>query len=280
MAGNIKLRPPYKGKEEYIFISYSHRNAPAVMQVVGRLQKDGHRVWYDEGIDPGTEWDENIAQHVKDCHCFVAFLSREYLQSTNCKDELNYARELDKPRLLVYLEDVELPVGMQMRLSRLQAVHKYKYTDEEGFYEKLYDFSALEECKEAPSAVKETPTSPPAEPPKAPEPADEDDDDDDDDDTDQVLLEGFLLFGGMALGIATIIAGVVMWFLDVSWLIWLLATVLPGAIAGGMMGKVIEEKGKWPWIVCGVTAPAVSGILILVIWLVSLLIGFLGGLFS
>lgn len=68
-----------------------------------------YRIWYGEGIDPGTEWDENIAEHVENCGYFIALLSKAYMESSNCKDELNYARELEKPRLLVYLEDVQLP---------------------------------------------------------------------------------------------------------------------------------------------------------------------------
>lgn len=138
---------PYKGNEKYIFVSYSHRNTATVLKIIEHLQNDGYRVWYDEGIDPGTEWDENIANHVEECSCFVAFLSKEYLASSNCKDELNFARELDKPRLLVYLEDVELPGGLRMRLSRLQAIHMYKYTDEDVFFEKLYEFSPLSKCQ-------------------------------------------------------------------------------------------------------------------------------------
>ena len=147
MTDERKILPPYKGEEPYIFVSYSHRNSAKVLSVLDRMQKDGYRIWYDEGIDPGTEWDENIADHVEHCGCFVAFLSKEYLQSMNCKDELNYARELDKPRLLVYLEDVELPGGMRMRLGRLQAVHQYKYADRKVFFEKLYEFSSLSDCK-------------------------------------------------------------------------------------------------------------------------------------
>ena len=34
----------------YIFISYAHANAPAVMQVVEELSARGYRVWYDDGI--------------------------------------------------------------------------------------------------------------------------------------------------------------------------------------------------------------------------------------
>ena len=72
--------------------------------------------------------------------------SREYLSSSNCKDELNYARDLEKPRLLIYLEDVQLPSGMRMRLSRLQAIHKYKYDEQQQFYEKLSASQGIGSC--------------------------------------------------------------------------------------------------------------------------------------
>ncbi len=82
------------------------------------------------------------------CGCFIALISENYLASSNCKDELNYARELEKPRLLVYLEDVQLPGGMRMRLSRLQAIHKYKYVSETAFMQKLLETKGLESCCE------------------------------------------------------------------------------------------------------------------------------------
>ena len=149
---------PYKGTENYVFVSYAHKNSEKVLQVIEHLQSNDYRVWYDEGIDPGTEWDENIATHVENCYCFVAFLSREYLESSNCKDELNFARELDKPRLLVYLEELELPGGMRMRLNRLQAIHMYKYENTRDFYSKLYEFSAMQNCKQVFQAPENTPT--------------------------------------------------------------------------------------------------------------------------
>lgn len=147
MSENVQLGiSPYKGEEAYIFISYSHRNMKA-LQIVEQLQSDGYRVWYDEGIDPGTEWDENIAMHVRNCFYFIALLSEDYINSSNCKDELNYARDLGKRRLLIYLQNVQLPAGMQMRLSRLQAIHKYTYDSEKLFMEKLYATRDLYECR-------------------------------------------------------------------------------------------------------------------------------------
>ena len=140
---------PYRGYDApYIFVSYAHKDGNKASEVIEKLQMEQYRVWYDEGIDPGTEWDENIAEHIENCEYFIALLSREYLVSSNCKDELNFARELEKPRLLIYLEDIQLPGGMRMRLSRLQAIHKYKYQSMEFFFEKLAETQGLEKCHE------------------------------------------------------------------------------------------------------------------------------------
>ncbi len=138
---------PYKGKEPYVFISYAHKDKTAVFPVISRMQAAGYRVWFDKGIDPGSEWDEMIARHVEGCGCFIAFLSKNYLASSNCKDELNYARDLEKNRLLVYLEDVTLPAGMAMRLNRLQAIFMHRYEKENEFYETLFSAQGLETCR-------------------------------------------------------------------------------------------------------------------------------------
>ena len=94
---------PYRGYDApYIFVSYAHKDGNKASEVIEKLQMEQYRVWYDEGIDPGTEWDENIAEHIENCEYFIALLSREYLVSSNCKDELNFARELEKPRLFIW----------------------------------------------------------------------------------------------------------------------------------------------------------------------------------
>ena len=131
----------------YIFISYSHRDSDKVLKIMDRLKSAGYNVWYDGGIDPGTEWDENIAKHVQGCAYFIAFVSANYIASKNCKDELNYSRDLDKEQLLVYLEDVELPGGMAMRMNRIQAIWWNKYSNVEEAYEKLFSAKGIDRAK-------------------------------------------------------------------------------------------------------------------------------------
>jgi hypothetical protein len=138
---------PYKGNKPYIFISYSHKNIVDALQIINHLQSEGYRVWYDDGIDPGTEWDENIASHIQSCAIFIALLSNEYVNSSNCKDELSFARDLEKKRLLIYLYDsITMPGGMAMRTNRLQNIHKYKYPDDRSFFEKLKETDGLHDC--------------------------------------------------------------------------------------------------------------------------------------
>ena len=112
----------YKGNKPYIFLSYSHKDTKRVMPIIHRLQQDGFRVWFDDGIDPGVEWDEYIASRVSGCGCFLALMSANYLASDNCRDELKFGRDIKKPQVLLYLESIKLPSGMAMRLGRCPSI--------------------------------------------------------------------------------------------------------------------------------------------------------------
>ncbi len=140
------MKKPYNGNDEFIFVSYAHKDMNKVLPIIEKLIDSGYRVWYDEGIDPGTEWDEFIASHVDGCAYFIAFISNAYIESGNCKDELNFARDLNKDRLLVYIEHCELPLGMKMRLGRLQSIFEYRYSDKDEFWKKLTSANNISNC--------------------------------------------------------------------------------------------------------------------------------------
>ena len=46
----------YTGDEPYVFVSYSHSNSDAVYPELVWLKECGFNIWYDEGIEAGTEW--------------------------------------------------------------------------------------------------------------------------------------------------------------------------------------------------------------------------------
>lgn len=147
----------FNEKIPFIFISYSHKDSDRVCPIIERLKKEGFNVWYDDGIEPGSEWDENIANHISQCGYFIAFISKNYLGSSNCKDELNFSRDLDKDRLLVYLEEVALSGGMAMRMNRNQAIYWDKCEDKEKAYQKLFSAVGIEKTRIfIPKPVEET----------------------------------------------------------------------------------------------------------------------------
>ena len=157
---------PYEGTQPYIFVSYAHKNDAAVLEIIGTLQSRGFRVWYDEGIEAGSEWPESIASHLERAQLVLAFLSPAYLCSDNCRKEMHYALTKKKPVINVYLEQTELSPGMEMQIGNLFALMKYTYPSEEYFYDKLFSAELLDADKFAGEAP-ELPPEAPAEPPQA-----------------------------------------------------------------------------------------------------------------
>ncbi len=81
----------YEGNESYIFVSYAHLDSDKVLPIIRELYERKYRVWYDEGIAPGTEWPENIERHLLGADTVLVFVSAHSLASKNCKNEVRAA---------------------------------------------------------------------------------------------------------------------------------------------------------------------------------------------
>ena len=132
--GNITV---YEGNQPYIFISYAHANSPAVLQVLEELSERGYRIWYDSGIEVGSEWPEYIAGHLAGASLMIAFLSNAYMRSDNCRKEMHYALTKKVPVINIFLEETSMTPGMEMQIGNLFALMKYSMP-EERFEEKLF----------------------------------------------------------------------------------------------------------------------------------------------
>lgn len=137
---------PYEGSEEYIFVSYCHKDKAHVFPIIEQLARDGHRIWYDEGIDPGTEWPEIIARHLSGCSLCIAFISQNSLNSHNCRREINFALLKKKTFISIIIEPVQMSLGMEMQLSSAQSIFKYKLPTQSEFFDKLYSAQDLAKC--------------------------------------------------------------------------------------------------------------------------------------
>lgn len=95
-----------------LFISYRSSNSDRVDSIVTRLRslKDEHSqpryiVWQDkDSISPGQDWWQAIVDAIIDCEVFLFMVSRESVQSINCRAELSYARIRNRAIVPVVLE--------------------------------------------------------------------------------------------------------------------------------------------------------------------------------
>ena len=163
---------PYEGGEPFIFISYAHKNSADVFPILEKMDAAGYRVWYDDGIAPGSEWPEYIAEHLNASSVVVAFVSPASIDSPNCRREVTYALAKQKPFLGVLLEETKMSPGMELQLAAQQCILRYNYVTEEEFLAKLLGSEVLRPCLRPAEEIKtqtpaEAPVTPAAEKPKA-----------------------------------------------------------------------------------------------------------------
>ena len=137
----------YEGNAPFVFISYSHKETDIVLPVVRELAARGVRVWYDGGLEAGTEWPETIARHLLKSQCVVAFASKNFGDSHNCRRELDFAIARHKDPVVVYLEDPEkLSEGVQMQLISLHALYYDRFPDVRALVDALMKAALVKAC--------------------------------------------------------------------------------------------------------------------------------------
>ncbi len=123
-------RTACQGSEPLVFVSYSHLDAVAVQAAILRLQDDGFDVWYDStGIGAGNEWNDEIAQAIKNAAAFVYFITPRSVATEHCRRELNFAQSEGRPVVAVHLEPTDVPDGLRLSLDNRQAILAHEHPD-------------------------------------------------------------------------------------------------------------------------------------------------------
>lgn len=114
------------GDEPYVFVSYAHSDSSAVYSELAWLKKSGFNIWYDEGIEAGTEWTEALAGAIKQAKLFLYYVTPDSARSQNCRNEVNFAVEQRIPIVAIHLKKTDLPDGLSLTLSSRQAILKHQ----------------------------------------------------------------------------------------------------------------------------------------------------------
>jgi hypothetical protein len=103
---------------------------------IRKLADGRYRIWYDEGIEPGNEWPEEVGRALTACQLFLVFLSPAAMESRNVRNEINMASSENKSIMVVFLQPADLSEGMKLQIGTVQFINKHEMTDTE-FIEKM-----------------------------------------------------------------------------------------------------------------------------------------------
>ena len=137
---------PYEGKEPYIFFSYCRQDSAIVYSIIEKIADAGFRIWFDDGIHPGDDWPETIADHINRCSVCIAAVSKAFSASHNCRNEMTYVIGKNIPFIPIVLEDFQMTAGMAMQLGGSQYIRKFEFADEGAFFQKLFATDKLKVC--------------------------------------------------------------------------------------------------------------------------------------
>lgn len=95
-----------------IFLSYTHIDRPRVRPVVELLESEGWTVWWDRGIEPGTQWQPELEAELANCRAVIVIWSRSSVKSEWVHREAHagIAKGILVPILLDVLKEDEFPV--------------------------------------------------------------------------------------------------------------------------------------------------------------------------
>ena len=89
---------PTTHKEDYYFVSYSHKDYKEVLKDLLLLEEKGINIWYDAEMHIGENWQEVAEIYISKFQCkgVIFYLSKNSLSSKACNEEIAYVLDHNK----------------------------------------------------------------------------------------------------------------------------------------------------------------------------------------
>jgi hypothetical protein len=94
--------PSIQMDQNYIFVSYSHKDYKAVYFDLAHLYCRGVRFWYDKGLSAGEDWEREVQAHIQDPRCcgVIFYLSTNMFLSESVFKEIEFTKTKKKSHLI------------------------------------------------------------------------------------------------------------------------------------------------------------------------------------
>lgn len=136
-----ELKPPfpsYEGDDEYIFVDYDPKDFKIICPEIVKFHEKGFNIWYKAGITNREKRNHTIIERLNKACLEVIFITTNSIESDTILKRM-FMKPSEKI-LLIYLDDIdesdEMYKQLEYRLSKIQAIFKNEFSDEE--YEKKY----------------------------------------------------------------------------------------------------------------------------------------------
>ena len=145
-----------------VFISYNWDVKPAVKQLYQELtSKHKLKVWLDEFELGQSRLADELSSAIYNSSVFLCCITKKYSESENCKDELDYAKNLKKQMVVLMFERISMEelggvgftIGPKVRFNCYKNPEMFKNWSSEMFDSIL---SAIKEAIGEQSAQKVT----------------------------------------------------------------------------------------------------------------------------
>lgn len=110
----------------YVFVCYAHDEREIVLEQIAWLRSQGFEVWFDEAIEVGSRWSEDLARAVDGCAVFLYFLSPRSTSSRYCLDEVHFALECGRPIVPVEIAPVTLTPGLKLSIGGTHRIFMHR----------------------------------------------------------------------------------------------------------------------------------------------------------
>lgn len=109
-----------------MFVCYAHDEREIVLEQIDWLRSQGFEVWFDEAIEVGSRWSEDLARAVDGCAVFLYFLSPRSTSSRYCLDEVHFALECGRPIVPVEIAPVTLTPGLKLSIGGTHRIFMHR----------------------------------------------------------------------------------------------------------------------------------------------------------
>lgn len=140
------IQVPYQGNDNYVFLSYSHKDKKEANELLAFLQFNGIRVWYDAGIPVGDNWMNVIADKIKNAGATILLSSTNATKSPHVMAEIQNSFRFNKKIIRLNLDDSEYNSGIEMYFYGLNQM-KFETVNYENKMSILNTLNQLEVAK-------------------------------------------------------------------------------------------------------------------------------------